>query len=249
MMPGQNSSGLVSNQALATPYEPPTNKDLEILFQPMFDEYFEQSRVVRPVPSATADNAPVVSMGVIAGPTFEDNPIAQADLHPLVNPIAQETGSAESSSGDSKDHPLDNVVGNPSFPVSTRKQLASDALWCLYNSLLSKVEPKNFKMAVNEYCWFQAIQDEIHEFDRLKLDEYGEVLKNKAQLVAKGYRQEEGINFEESFAPVTRIEAIRIFIANAASKNMNIYQMDVKYNTLCFQVIDDVDKSAMYLLY
>ncbi|GJV84193.1 retrovirus-related pol polyprotein from transposon TNT 1-94 [Tanacetum coccineum] len=84
------------------------------------------------------------------------------------------------------------------------------------------------------------MQDEIHEFDRLqvwelvpqpdcvmiialkwiykvKLDEYGDVLKNKARLVAKGYRQEEGINFEESFAPVARIEAIRIFIANAAS--------------------------------
>ncbi|GJZ30055.1 retrovirus-related pol polyprotein from transposon TNT 1-94 [Tanacetum coccineum] len=106
-------------------------------------------------------------------------------------------------------------------------------------------------MAVIEDCWFQAMQDEIHEFDRLevwelvprpvyvmvialkwiykvKLDEYGDVLKNKARLVAKGYRQEEGIDFEESFAPVARIEAIRIFIANAASKNMVIYQMDVK---------------------
>nr|GEU85631.1 retrovirus-related Pol polyprotein from transposon TNT 1-94 [Tanacetum cinerariifolium] len=63
---------------------------------------------------------------------------------------------------------------------------------------------------------------------KVKLDEYGDVLKNKARLVAKRYRQEEGIDFEESFAPVARIEAIRIFIANAASKNMTIYQMDVK---------------------
>ncbi|GKF71892.1 retrovirus-related pol polyprotein from transposon TNT 1-94, partial [Tanacetum coccineum] len=95
------------------------------------------------------------------------------------------------------------------------------------------------------------MQDEIHEFDRLdvwelvplsdcamiialkwiymvKLDEYGDVLKNKARLVAKGYRQEEGLDFKESFAPVARLEAIRIFIANAASKNMTVYQMDVK---------------------
>nr|GEZ52679.1 retrovirus-related Pol polyprotein from transposon TNT 1-94 [Tanacetum cinerariifolium] len=109
----------------------------------------------------------------------------------------------------------------------------------------------NFKYAIIEDCWFQAMQDEIHEFDRVqvwelvpqpdcvmiialkwiykvKLDEYGYVLKNKARLVAKGYRQEEGIDFEESFAPVARIEAIRIFIANAASKNMTVYQMDVK---------------------
>ncbi|GJV45058.1 retrovirus-related pol polyprotein from transposon TNT 1-94 [Tanacetum coccineum] len=63
---------------------------------------------------------------------------------------------------------------------------------------------------------------------KVKLDEYGDVLKNKARLVAKGYRQEGGIDFEESFAPVARIEAMRIFIANAASKNMTIYQMDVK---------------------
>ncbi|GJR44984.1 retrovirus-related pol polyprotein from transposon TNT 1-94 [Tanacetum coccineum] len=63
---------------------------------------------------------------------------------------------------------------------------------------------------------------------KVKLDEYGDVLKNKERLVAKGYRQEEGIDFEESFTPVARIEAIRIFIANAASKNITIYQMDVK---------------------
>nr|GEZ40784.1 hypothetical protein [Tanacetum cinerariifolium] len=63
---------------------------------------------------------------------------------------------------------------------------------------------------------------------KVKLDEYGDVLKNKARLVAKGYRQEEEIDFEELFAPVARIEAIHIFIANAASKNMTIYQMDVK---------------------
>ncbi|GKA94855.1 retrovirus-related pol polyprotein from transposon TNT 1-94 [Tanacetum coccineum] len=78
---------------------------------------------------------------------------------------------------------------------------------------------------MTEDCWFQAMQDEIHEFDQLQ---YGDVLKNKARLVAKGYRQEEGIDFKESFAPFARIEAIRIFIANAASKNMTIYQMDVK---------------------
>ncbi|GJX92014.1 retrovirus-related pol polyprotein from transposon TNT 1-94 [Tanacetum coccineum] len=95
------------------------------------------------------------------------------------------------------------------------------------------------------------MQEEIHEFERLqvwelvscpdkvmliklkwiykvKTDEFGGVLKNKARLVAQGFRQEEGIDFEESFAPVARIEAIRIFVANAANKNMTIFQMDVK---------------------
>ncbi|GKA29115.1 hypothetical protein Tco_0715360, partial [Tanacetum coccineum] len=131
---------------------------------------------------------PVFPQGVAAGPTIEDTSITQADLHPSVNPVAGEPGSAQSTSGDvslaepnqvnqppdhlrkwTKDHPLDNIVGNPSRPVSTRKQLASDALWCCYHTVLSKVEPKNFKMVMNEDSWFEAIQDEIHEFDQLKL--------------------------------------------------------------------------------
>ncbi|GKB35414.1 retrovirus-related pol polyprotein from transposon TNT 1-94 [Tanacetum coccineum] len=62
----------------------------------------------------------------------------------------------------------------------------------------------------------------------VKLDEYGDVLKNKARLVAKGYHQEEGLDFEESFTSVARLEAVRIFLANAASKNITVYQMDVK---------------------
>ncbi|GKA97330.1 retrovirus-related pol polyprotein from transposon TNT 1-94 [Tanacetum coccineum] len=62
----------------------------------------------------------------------------------------------------------------------------------------------------------------------VKTDEFGEVLKNKARLVAQGFRKEEGIDFEKSFAPVTRKEAICIFVANAAHKNITIYQMDVK---------------------
>ncbi|GJV38828.1 retrovirus-related pol polyprotein from transposon TNT 1-94 [Tanacetum coccineum] len=95
------------------------------------------------------------------------------------------------------------------------------------------------------------MQEEIHEFEHLavwelvpaplhslviglkwvykiKLDEYEDVLKNKSRLVAKGYRQEAGIDFEESFALVARLEAIRLFIANAASQDMTIFQMDVK---------------------
>ncbi|GKD69372.1 retrovirus-related pol polyprotein from transposon TNT 1-94, partial [Tanacetum coccineum] len=63
---------------------------------------------------------------------------------------------------------------------------------------------------------------------KVKLDELGGILKNKACLVALGYRQEEGINFEESFAPVARLDAIRIFLAYVAHMNMFVYQMDVK---------------------
>nr|GFD51958.1 retrovirus-related Pol polyprotein from transposon TNT 1-94 [Tanacetum cinerariifolium] len=63
---------------------------------------------------------------------------------------------------------------------------------------------------------------------KVKLDELAGILKNKARLVARGYRQEEGIDFEESFAPVARLGAIRIFLAYTAQKNMVVYQMDAK---------------------
>ncbi|GKF80892.1 retrovirus-related pol polyprotein from transposon TNT 1-94 [Tanacetum coccineum] len=129
--------------------------------------------------SSSALQSPSSQQGIIAGSTItQDNPFAPIDNDPFINVFASKPSSEASSSG---------------------KQLATDALWCLYNSVLSKVEPKNFKSAIIKDCWFQAMQDEIHEFDRLQ---------NKARLVAKGYRKEEGIDFEESIAPVARIEAI-----------------------------------------
>nr|GEV60400.1 retrovirus-related Pol polyprotein from transposon TNT 1-94 [Tanacetum cinerariifolium] len=124
-------------------------------------------------------------------------------------------------------------------------------MWCFFDAFLTAIEPKSFKQAMTEPSWIDAMQEEIHEFERLKVfelvpcldkvfliklkwiynvktTEFGGVLKNKARLLAKGFRQEEGIDFEESFVPVSRIEAFRIFIENAAHKNMMIFQMDVK---------------------
>nr|GEV40181.1 retrovirus-related Pol polyprotein from transposon TNT 1-94 [Tanacetum cinerariifolium] len=167
----QISSGLVPNPVHATLYAPPTNKELEILFQPMFDEYLEPPRAEQPDSPAHAVQASVSSAGVVAEPHFmEDHNVA----------------------------PVDNNPFGISAPLNHLPQ--PDCVMIIALKWIYKV----------------------------KLDEYGDVLKNKARLVAKGYRQEEGIDFEESFAPVARIEAIRIFIANAASRNMTVYQMDVK---------------------
>nr|GEZ81556.1 retrovirus-related Pol polyprotein from transposon TNT 1-94 [Tanacetum cinerariifolium] len=107
-----------------------------------------------------------------------------------------------------KDHPLNNIIGQLSRPVSTRLQLHEQAHFCYCGAFLTSVEPKTYK--------------------EVKLDELGGILKNKARLITRGYRQEEGIDFEESFAPIARLEAIRIFLAYAALKNMVVYQMDVK---------------------
>nr|GEY65323.1 retrovirus-related Pol polyprotein from transposon TNT 1-94 [Tanacetum cinerariifolium] len=115
-------------------------------------------------------------------------------------------------------------------PVSTQLQLYEQALFCYYDAFLTSMEPKTYKEALIQSCWMEAMQEELNEFERLevKLDELEGILKNKALLVARGYRQEEGIDFEESFAPVDRLEVIRIFLAYAAHKNMVVYHMDVK---------------------
>nr|GEZ12598.1 retrotransposon protein, putative, unclassified [Tanacetum cinerariifolium] len=150
-----------------------------------------------------------------------------------------------------KDHPFDNIIGQLSRPVSTRLQLHEQALFCYYDAFLTSVEPKTYKDALTQSCWIEAMQEELNEFKwlevwelvprqdkvmvitlkwiyKVKLDELGGILKNKTRLVSRGYRQEEGINFEESFDLVARLEAIRIFLAYVAHKNMVVYQMDVK---------------------
>nr|GEW91458.1 hypothetical protein [Tanacetum cinerariifolium] len=98
-----------------------------------------------------------------------------------------------------KDHPLDNVIGNPSRHVSTRYQLQNKAMFCYFDAFISFVEPKNHKEALQESYHVMIIT--LKWIFKVKLDEVGGVLKNKARLVARVYRQEEGINFEESFAP------------------------------------------------
>ncbi|GKC64865.1 retrovirus-related pol polyprotein from transposon TNT 1-94, partial [Tanacetum coccineum] len=98
----------------------------------------------------------------------------------------------------------------------------------------------NYKDALTQACWIEAMQEELVPHPdkvmvitlkwiyKVKLDELGGILKNKARLVARGYRQEEGINFEEFFAPVARLDAIQIFLVYVAHMNMIVYQMDVK---------------------
>ncbi|GJS45802.1 retrovirus-related pol polyprotein from transposon TNT 1-94 [Tanacetum coccineum] len=134
---------------------------------------------------------------------------------------------------------------------STRRQLETDGEMCMFALTVSRTEPKNIKEAMADSAWIEAMQEELHQFDRLdvwelvdrplcknvinmkwlwknKRDEENTVIRNKARLVAKGYSQQEGIDFEESFAPVARLEAVRLFVAYAAHKSFPVYQMDVK---------------------
>ncbi|GJT44345.1 retrovirus-related pol polyprotein from transposon TNT 1-94 [Tanacetum coccineum] len=124
---------------------------------------------------------------------------------------------------------------NHDLDVAHMNNVPFFTLFCYYDAFLTSVEPKTFKDALTQSCWIEAMQEELNEFEllsvwelvprpdkvmvitlkwiyKVKLDELGGVLKNKAWLVAHGYRQEEGIDFEESFASVARLEAIRIFL-------------------------------------
>nr|GEY55880.1 hypothetical protein [Tanacetum cinerariifolium] len=121
-------------------------------------------------------------------------------------------------------HPLEQVIRNPSQSIRTRRQLESDGEMCMFALTVSRTEPKNIKEAIADSTWIESMQEELHQFDRLD----NTVIRNKSSLVAKGYAQKEGVDFEESFAPVARLEAVRLFIAYAAHKSFTIYQMDVK---------------------
>ena len=121
----------------------------------------------------------------------------------------------------------------------------------MYSSFLSKIEPKNVKIVMDHSDWVEAMQAELSEFERNKvwrlipsppdvsvvgikwvfrnkLDKEGNVVRNKARLVVKSYCQQEGIDYEETFAPVARLEAVHIFLAYATHKNFDVFQMDVK---------------------
>nr|GEX56709.1 hypothetical protein [Tanacetum cinerariifolium] len=99
------------------------------------------------------------------------------------------------------------VRGNPSRPVQKRRQLVTDPEMCMFALTVITTEPKNIKEAMADSAWLEAIQEELHQFDKL---------------------QKEGIDFEESFALVSRLEVVQIFVAYAAHKSFLIYQMDVK---------------------
>ncbi|GKB34809.1 putative ribonuclease H-like domain-containing protein [Tanacetum coccineum] len=108
-------------------------------------------------------------------------------------------------------HPKDQIIGDPR----------------------SAQEPTKIAQALDDESWVEAMQEEllqlkIQKVYRNKKDERGIVVRNKARLVAQGYKQEEGIDYEEVFAPVARIKAIRLFLAYASFMNFLVYQMDVK---------------------
>nr|GEY31679.1 hypothetical protein [Tanacetum cinerariifolium] len=161
------------------------------------------------------DNSPFVEF-----PILEPNSEESSTQVVILNHVHSINQPPEHNNKWTKDHPIDNFIGDPSGLVSTRPQLQDEALFCYFDVFFSFVKPKSYKYALTKSCWIEAMQEELKEFERLKvwelvpcpdhvmiitlkwiykvkLDELGDVLKNKDRLVVRGYRQEEGIDFEE----------------------------------------------------
>nr|GEY86860.1 hypothetical protein [Tanacetum cinerariifolium] len=223
MTPGTISSGLVRTSSPSTSYVPPLRNDWDLLFQPMFDE------LLNPSPSVVNQATTVI-----------------ASITEVIPPVhADSTGSPFSTTVD-QDAPS---------PSKTHTTTEIQSLLIPQDVRDDTLDMEVAHMGNDPLFGVPIPEEELNEFKRLKvwelvprpdqvmmitlkwiykvkLDELGGILKKKARLVARGYRQEERIDFEKSFAPVARLEAIRIFLAYAAHKNMVVYQMDVKTSFL-----------------
>nr|GEX00806.1 Gag-Pol polyprotein [Tanacetum cinerariifolium] len=229
--------------SLSADADVPSQQELDLIFGPLYNEFFNTGS--NPSTNVQSTSAPSTRINVHAEENNNDQAEEGKQLQDdeFTNPfcaLAQE--EAKSSTHD---------IGNSNIPTFNQPQLATDPEMCMYVLTVSTSEPKNIKEVMADSAWIEAMQEELHQFDRLqvwelvdkpfgksiirlkwllknKKDEDQTVIHNKARLVAKGYAQEEGIDFEESFAPVARLETVWIFIAYAAHKYFPIYQMDVK---------------------
>ncbi|GKC04196.1 retrovirus-related pol polyprotein from transposon TNT 1-94 [Tanacetum coccineum] len=148
---------------------------------------------------------------------------------------------------ESKDHPLETVIGSLNERTLRSQVQCQSNFFCF----VSFVEPKNIKEDIQDESWTMAMQEELNQFKtndvwslvpppknqtiigtkwvfKNKLDENGVVSRNKARLVVQRYNQQEGIDFDETYAPVARLESIRILLAYACAHDFKLFQMDVK---------------------
>ena len=177
-------------------------------------------------------------------------------------PVSSEVLDYAISSRIQRNHPIKNVIGSLADGVQTRSQ-SGHVNECLYSCFISQIEPKNVAMALNEPSWVDAMHEELNQFEKLmvwqlvelpkgkksldtrwvfrnKQDDSGVIVRNKARLVVRGFRQIEGLDYTEVYAPVARMEAIRIFLAYASHMGFTVYQMDVKTAFLYEEVKEEI---------
>nr|GEW75630.1 hypothetical protein [Tanacetum cinerariifolium] len=229
--------------------------ELDLLFEAMYDDYIGGQ------PSATTRTVlptqePQVRQSSTASTTIADSTptLTNSSSHAInILITSQDVDEHNSNAMDVDEHNSNAMVdGNtfvnpfansstrePSRPVLTKNQLRSDGDMCMYALSVSTMEPKNAKEAMTDPAWIDSMQEELLQFKRLDVWVTNGHPK-KSRLVVRGYLQEEAINFEESFAPVARMEAIRIFLAYAAHKSFMVFQMNVKTAFLHGSLKEDV---------
>ncbi|GJW10841.1 putative ribonuclease H-like domain-containing protein [Tanacetum coccineum] len=149
---------------------------------------------------------------------------SSSDVIPTIMHIA--APNSEHVTKWTKDHPLDNIIDELERPIFTRLQLHEQALFCYYDAILTSVEPKNYKEVLTQACWIEVMQEELNEYKRLEVWEL--VPRPDKVMVINLKWIYKGIDFEESFPLVARLDAIQIFLAYVFHMNMIVYQMDVK---------------------
>ncbi|GKD18358.1 retrovirus-related pol polyprotein from transposon TNT 1-94 [Tanacetum coccineum] len=179
----------------------------------------------------------------------EEEAIREIEKKNLKNDIMDETLEIDEivNIKESRNHPLENVIGNLNQRTLRSQAQNQSNFFCF----ISTIEPKNVNEALGDESWIVAMQEELNQFVandvwelvpqprnmtiigtkwvfRNKLDENGIVSRNKARLVAQGYNQQEGIDYDETYAPVARLESIRILLAYACALDFKLFQMDVK---------------------
>ncbi|GKA55642.1 retrovirus-related pol polyprotein from transposon TNT 1-94 [Tanacetum coccineum] len=179
----------------------------------------------------------------------EEEAIKVTEKKNLENDIVDETLEIDEivNIKESRNHPLENVIGNLNQRTLRSQAQNQSNFFCF----ISTIEPKNVNEALGDESWIVTMQEELNQFVandvwelvpqprnmtiigtkwvfRNKLDENGIVSRNKARLVAQGYNQQEGIDYDETYAPVARLESTRILLAYACALDFKLFQMDVK---------------------
>nr|GFB84357.1 Gag-Pol polyprotein [Tanacetum cinerariifolium] len=230
-----------------------TSNELDLLFSLMFDELLNgSSKVVSKSSAVSAADAPFQRQIHTTPLNNHTTPAPTCQVTTLAPTVISSENINQAETYAKNDQVADDKFINIfSTPVQDQGETLSHAEMCMFALTVSRTEPKNIKEAMADSAWIESMQEEPHQFDRLdvwelvdrplcinvinlkwlwknKRDEENNVIRNKSRLVDKRYAQKEGVDFEESFAPVAPLEAVRLFIVYAAHKSFIVYQMDVK---------------------
>nr|KAJ0227737.1 hypothetical protein LSAT_V11C100025710 [Lactuca sativa] len=229
-------------------FEPKADKELlSCPFDeaPFAEDQTDSSDPIIPVPCSLNQDTAATS----ADNSLSADETLEAKDSPETDNVSVSISPESTSVIEHRDHPVDRIIGNIHDGVRTRSSVLNN--FCMYVNFVSMILPDKVHTTLQDADWIKAMQEELNEFERHKVwtlvprpsgktitgthwvyrnkvDKDGIITRNKARLVAQGFTQIESIDYGETFAPVARIEAIRLFLAYASYMNFIVYQMDVK---------------------